>query len=77
MMVAPVPARMPSAMGVLALTSPPSSPWLSRNALSGTIHWWSCIPPFPSGSCSLWSGPATKPSSDIVMLNRSLLIETP
>jgi hypothetical protein len=32
MIVAPAPPRMSSAKGVLALTSPPSSPWLSRNA---------------------------------------------
>ena len=31
----------------------------------------------PRGSCSLGSGPATKPSSDIEMLNRNLLIAPP
>src|SRR5919108_82775 len=49
MIVAPAPARMSSAKGVFALTSPPSAPWLSRNALSGTSHAWSCSPPIPGG----------------------------
>src|SRR5262245_31950806 len=76
MIVAPVPPRMPSAIGVLALTSPPSPPCDSRNAFSGTSHSCSCSPPIPSGWLSLWSGPATKPSSDMDMVSRNLLIET-
>src|SRR5438067_2833977 len=59
MIVAPAPPRMSSANAVLALTSPPSPPWLSRNALSGISHSWSCSLPIPSGCCRLWSGPAT------------------
>jgi len=77
MMVAPAPPRMSSANGVLALTSPPSSPWLSRNALSGTSQSWSFSPPTPSGCSGDWSGPATKPSIDIVMFSFSLLIDPP
>src|SRR5438874_2615339 len=77
MMVAPAPPRMSSANGVLALTSPPSSPWLSRNALSGTSQSWSCSPPTPSGCSGDWCGPATKPSIDIVMFSFNLLIDPP
>src|SRR5436190_4867255 len=77
MMVAPAPPRMSSANGVLALTSPPSSPWLSRNALSGTSQSWSSSPPTPSGCSGDWCGPATKPSIDIVMFSFSLLIGPP
>src|SRR5207247_11294353 len=77
MMVAPAPPRMSSAKGVLALTSPPSSPWLSRNAFSGTSQSWSSSPPTPSGCSGDWSGPATKPSIDIVMFSFSLLIDPP
>src|SRR2546421_3211088 len=77
MMVAPAPPRMSSAKGVLGLTSPPSSPWLSRNALRGTSQSWSCSPPTPSGCSGDWSGPATKPSIDIVMFSFSLLIDPP
>src|SRR5438067_1946292 len=77
MMVAPAPPRMSSANGVLAFTSPPSSPWLSRNALSGTSQPWSFSPPTPSGCSGDWSGPATKPSIDIVMFSFSLLIDSP
>src|SRR5215218_7285661 len=77
MMVAPAPPRMSSANGVLALTSPPSSPWLSRNALSGTSQSWSSSPPTPSGCSGDWSGPATKPSIDIVMFSFSLPIDPP
>jgi hypothetical protein len=77
MMVAPAPPRMSSANGVLALTSPPSSPWLSRNALSGTSQSWSSSPRTPSGCSGDWSGPATKPSIDIVMFSFSLLIDPP
>src|SRR6266540_4959293 len=77
MMAAPAPPRMSSANGVLALTSPPSSPWLSRNALSGTSQSWSSSPPTPSGCSGDWSAPATKPSIDIVMFSFSLLIDPP
>src|SRR4029453_10872856 len=77
MMVAPAPPRMSSANGVLALTSPPSPPWLSRKALSGTSQSWSSSPPTPSGCSGDWSGPATKPSTDIVMFSFSLLIDPP
>src|SRR4051794_19520188 len=77
MMVAPAPPRMSSAYGVLALISPPSSPWLSRNALSGINQLWSSSPPTPSGCSGDWAGPATKPSIDIVMVSFSLLIEPP
>src|SRR5262249_32802162 len=77
MIVAPTLPRISSANGVLAFTSPPCSPCVSRNTSSATSHWWSCAPPIPSGSCSLWFGPATKPSSDIVMVTLTLLIESP
>src|SRR3954471_4706378 len=77
MMVAPAPPRMSSANGVLALTSPPSSPWLSRNASSGTSQPWSSSPPTPSGCSGDWCGPATKPSIDIVMFSFSFLIDPP
>ena len=49
-------------------------PCCSRKTASGKIHSCSPIPPTPSGFSSLWSGPATKPSSDIEMWNRSLPI---
>ena len=77
MMVAPAPPRMSSANRVLALTSPPSSPWLSRNALSGPA---SCGAPHRRPRAMLWrlvSGPATNPSIDIVMFSFSLLIAPP
>src|SRR5262249_13454176 len=62
--------------GVLSLTSPPSSPCVSRNAFSTTNHSCSRIPPIPSGSFSLWLGPATKPSSDIVRFAFNLPIDS-
>src|SRR4051794_20744152 len=77
MMLAPAPPRISSANGVLALTSPPCSPWLSRNALSGTSQLWSSSPPIPSGCSADCSGPATKPSIDIVMFSFNLLIDPP
>src|SRR5829696_5249790 len=55
--------------GVLALTSPPSSPCCRRHASSGKTHWCSSRLPTPSGFSLLWSGPATNPSSDTVSWN--------
>jgi DNA-binding transcriptional ArsR family regulator len=75
--VAPMFSNQPSTIGVLALTSPPSSPCVSRKALSGRSHSLSCIPPIPNGFSALCSGPATKPSSDIIMFSLSSLIAAP
>src|SRR3954465_10799872 len=77
MIPAPTFSDIPSITGVLSLTSPPSSPCASRKAASGNAHACSAMPPTPSGFSTLWFGPATKPSSDIVMLNLSLLIVPP
>src|SRR5262245_4512573 len=74
MIVAPTLPRISLAIGVLALTSPPAPPCPSLNASSETSHRCSCSPPTPLGSSAVWSGPATKPSSDIVMVTFTLLI---
>jgi hypothetical protein len=75
--VAPMFSNQPSTIGVLGLASPPSSPCISRKALSGNTHSFSCIPPIPNGFSSLCSGPAANPSSDIMMFSLSLLIAAP
>lgn len=36
------------------------------------IQWWRRMPPIPRGLSRLCLGPATKPSSDIEILKRSL-----
>jgi hypothetical protein len=61
-----------SITAVLSLTSPPSSPCIARQTLSGTTHSCSCVPPIPSGWSTLWLGPAMKPSRDIEIVKRSL-----
>src|SRR4051794_38550803 len=71
---APTFSNQLSTTGVLSLTSPPSSPCVRRKNSSGTSQSCSAWPPMPRGFASLWLGPATNPSSDIVMLNLSLLI---
>src|SRR5262245_28636478 len=76
MIVAPTLPRISSAIGVLALTSPPPPPWVSRNVLSETSQSCSASPPTPSGFSTLWFGPATKPSSDIVIVTFTLLIQS-
>ena len=38
----------------------------------GNTHSCSRVPPIPRGFSTLWLGPATKPSSDIDILTRSL-----
>ena len=75
MVEAPTPAKRSRKTSSLALTSPPSEPrpCISLNTLSGGAHSCSISPPIPSGLSSLWSRPATYPSSEIAMLNLSLL----
>jgi hypothetical protein len=73
--VAPTLACASSTTGVLALTSPPSSPCCLRHASSLKTHWCSSMPPTPSGFSSLWSGPATNPSSDTASRNLKVLID--
>jgi hypothetical protein len=74
MTVAPTFSKKPSTIALLALTSPPVSPCISRKALSGKIHSWSCIPPMPIGFSALCSGPAAYPSSETAMFSFSLLM---
>ncbi len=74
---APMFSRASSSIRALSFTSPPSMPWASRQAASGTTQSWSRSPPSPSGFSSLWFGPATKPSSEIEMSHLSLLIVPP
>jgi hypothetical protein len=59
MISAPMLSFASSRIAVLALTSPPSLPWGSRQALRASIQSWICSPPSPSGFSSLWFGPAT------------------
>jgi hypothetical protein len=68
MIVAPMPASDSSTTAELSLTSPPGRPCGARQTVSGKTH--SCMPspPIPSGFVTLWSGPATKPSRDIEIL---------
>jgi hypothetical protein len=79
MIEAPTPAKRSRSTSSLALTSPPSEPrpCISLKNLSGVAHSWRFSPPTPSGFSSLWSRPATYPSSEIAMLNLSLLIFPP
>src|ERR671925_795953 len=72
---APMFARDSSTIRELGLTSPPSLSCASRQAASGTIQSCSRSPPSPSGFSSLWFGPATYPSAEIVIWHLSLLIE--
>ena len=72
MTVAPMLASDSSTTGVLSLTSPPWRPCIARQTASGNTHSCRRMPPIPSGLSTLWSGPATKPSSDIEILKRSL-----
>jgi hypothetical protein len=56
-----------------ALASPPESPCCSRQLAAANAQSCKRMPPLPSGSSSDAFGPATKPSSDIVMSSLSLL----
>lgn len=46
-------------------------------AREGDVFAASSSPPMPSGFSTLWSGPATKPSSDMEILKRRLGMEMP
>ena len=70
--VAPILATDSSTTALLSFASPPSSPTIERHTASGNTHSCSRIPPIPSGLSTLWPGPATKPSSDIEILKRTL-----
>src|SRR3954452_18489764 len=74
MTAAPTFSSVSSMIRELAFTSPPSLPCASRQAASGTTQSCSRSPPSPSGSSSLWFGPATNPSTEIEMSHLSLLI---
>ena len=50
---------------------PTGLPCILRKAAVGKAHSCSRMPPTPSGSFTLWCGPATKPSSDIDIRSRS------
>ena len=75
--VAPTFSSDSSTTPVDALTSPPSRPWGLRQAASSNAHSCSCMPPSPSGSSSLWFGPAMKPSNDIDISNLRLATMPP
>ena len=47
--------------------APRSIPWIARKLRTANIHLWSSSPPSPSGCAALGLGPATQPSSDIVI----------
>src|SRR5262249_28080932 len=70
--VAPTLASDSSTTRVLSSTSPPGRPCIALQAARGKTHSCRRIPPIPIGSSTLWLGPATKPSSDIEILKRSL-----
>jgi hypothetical protein len=67
MMLAPTFSLVPSMIRELAFTSPPSLSCDSRHAASETAQSCRDSPPSPSGSSSLWFGPATNPSAEIEM----------
>src|SRR6266540_2198429 len=73
--VAPTFDCISSTTGVLALTSPPSSPCCRCQASRSKSHSCRRMPPTPSGFSSLWSGPATYPSTEMATWNLSLVIE--
>src|SRR5688500_20194923 len=77
MMVAPMLASSASTTAELSFTSPPSMPCGTRHAANGKIHSCSYSPPRPSGAFTLWFGPATKPWSEMEILNRSFDIYAP
>src|SRR6266511_5841382 len=57
-----------------ALCSPPSMPCCARKLASANAHSWSRSPPSPSGCSRLGFGPATNPSSDVVISATTLPI---
>src|SRR3954471_4851814 len=69
----------PRTTSVLTLTSPSgcSSPCISPKTARDVNQSWRRSPPTPSGSSSVWFGPAENPSSDIEKLVRSLVIAIP
>jgi hypothetical protein len=73
MTTAPTLAIASSTTAVLALTTPPSIPCDTRHASSSTTHPCRSSPATPSGSASLWFGPATYPSNDMEMWNRIMV----
>src|SRR5206468_4677813 len=58
-----------------SVSSPPSCPCRSRKLLRPYSHSCSSSPPCPSGSSSVAFGPATNPSSDIVISALTFVIE--
>src|SRR5439155_18746968 len=50
-------------------------PWRSRKLASRNIHSCKRSPPRPSGCSRVWSGPATKPSSDIEISTKTCAID--
>src|SRR4051794_10372157 len=68
MIVAPVPSVPSTQKSSSTPSSPPFWPIIRRAERVANIHVWRSSPPTPRGSSTLWSGPATKPSTDIARL---------
>ena len=71
MIVAPTFLFHPPAMSSSIPVSPPSIPCIARKLRVANAHPCRSIPRSPSGFSRLCRGPATYPSSDIVMLSLS------